>query len=156
MEQRNLLFMASEWQAAILLVEDDPNEVQLVMRALRKSGLEHRVQQVSDGEDALEYIDAVKELAQQHAGKLPRLILLDLRLHKMGGLQVLRRFKTDERTRAIPIVAFTSSKLAIEMVQSYGLGVNSYVIKPTDAHRFAEVVAAIGRYWLEINELPDL
>jgi CheY-like chemotaxis protein len=136
------------------LVEDDPNEVELVMRALREGGLEQQVEHVSDGEDALEYIDQVEELLLQHAAKRPRLILLDLRLHRMGGLHVLRRLKQDERTRGIPIVAFTSSKLAIEMVQSYGLGVNSYVIKPDDPKRFAEVVAAIGRYWLEVNELP--
>jgi CheY-like chemotaxis protein len=146
--------MARELHADILLVEDDPNEVELVMRALRKSGLEQQVEHVGDGEDALEYIDQVEELLAQHAAKRPRLILLDLQLHRIGGLHVLRRLKQDERTRGIPIVAFTSSKLAIEMVQSYGLGVNSYVIKPDDPKRFAEVVAAIGRYWLEINELP--
>lgn len=147
--------MAKEWHANILLVEDDPNEAELVMRALRKSGLEQQVQHVSDGLDALEYIDHVEELALQHAAKRPQVILLDLRLHRMGGLHVVRRLKENSRTRGIPIVAFTSSKLAIEMVESYGLGVNSYVIKPDDPKQFAEVVAAIGRYWLDINELPE-
>jgi two-component system response regulator len=147
--------MAQVWDAEILLVEDDPLEAELVVRALRKSGLEQQVEHVSDGEDALDYIDQVEELAIQHAARRPKLILLDLRLHRMGGLQVLRRLKQDARTRGIPIVAFTSSKLAIEMVQSYGLGVNSYVIKPTDPQQFADVVAAIGRYWLDINELPE-
>jgi CheY-like chemotaxis protein len=147
--------MAKEWHADILLVEDDPNEVELVMRALRKSGLEQQVEHVGDGEDALKYIDQVEELVPQHAAKRPRLILLDLRLHRMGGLHVLRRLKEDPRTRGIPTVAFTSSKLAIEIVQSYGLGVNSYVIKPSDPQRFADVVGAIGRYWLDVNELPE-
>jgi CheY-like chemotaxis protein len=86
---------------------------------------------------------------------VPRLILLDLQLPKIGGLQVLRSLKTDERTKTIPIVAFTSSKLAIEMVQGYGLGVNSYVIKPNDADEFARVITAVSHYWLNINEMPE-
>ena len=147
--------MSTNQNADILLVEDDPNDAELAMRAFRKSGLEDRVEHVSDGAEAMEYLDAVRLRADKHSGTVPRLILLDLQLPKIGGLQVLRNLKADERTKAIPIVAFTSSKLAIEMVQGYGLGVNSYVLKPTDGGDFAEVIRAIGHYWLNINEVPE-
>lgn len=141
--------------ADILLVEDNANDAELAMRAFRKSGLEHRVEHVADGVEALEYIEAIRLRADKESGRVPRLILLDLQLPKIGGLQVLRNLKADERTKRIPIVAFTSSKVAIEMVQGYGLGVNSYVIKPNDGERFAEVINAISNYWLNINEVPE-
>ena len=148
--------MSKDQNADILLVEDDANDAELAMRAFSKSGLEHRVEHVRDGAEALEYIELVRLRADRHAGRVPRLILLDLQLPKIGGLQVLRTLKADERTKGIPIVAFTSSMLAIEIAQSYGVGVNSYVIKPTDGGRFAEVITAIGHYWLNVNEMPEL
>ena len=138
------------------MVEDDQNDAELALRAFRKCGLDDRVEHVRDGLEAMEYIEAIRLRADKHAGGVPKLILLDLQLPKIGGLQVLRNLKADGRTKAIPIVAFTSSKLAIEMVQGYGLGVNSYVIKPNDGDKFAQVITAITDYWLKINEMPEL
>lgn len=140
--------------ADILLVEDDASDAELTLRALKKCGFAHRVEHVKDGAEALDYIASVSLFAQKHPSPVPRLILLDLGLHKIGGLHVLRRLKSDERTRSIPVIVLTSSTLAIEAVESYKLGVNSYVLKPADADKFTEVVAAIGHYWLAINEPP--
>src|SRR6266550_3040975 len=139
--------------ADILLVEDDAQDAELTMAALRECGFADRVEHLSDGEEALDYIAGTGTFARQPP-TLPRLILLDLGLHKIGGLQVLRQLKADERTKGIPIVVLTGSKLTIEMVESYKLGVNSYVIKPSSAREFAKVVAAIGHYWLQVNEPP--
>jgi CheY-like chemotaxis protein len=148
--------MSPNQHADILLVEDNANDAELAMHAFRKSGLDDRVEHVSDGAEAMEYIEAIGLRADKHSGRVPKLILLDLQLPKIGGLQVLRNLKTNERTKGIPIVAFTSSKLAIEMVQGYGLGVNSYVIKPNDGEQFAKVITAISNYWLNINETPEV
>ena len=148
--------MATNDHADILLVEDDANDAELAMRAFRKTGLDQRVEHVSDGAEALEYLEAIRLRADKYSGRVPKLILLDLQLPKIGGLQVLRSLKADERTRAIPIVAFTSSKLAIEMAEGYGLGVNSYVIKPNDGEEFTRVITAVSHYWLNINEMPEL
>jgi CheY-like chemotaxis protein len=140
--------------ADILLVEDDPTDAALTLRALDQCGFAQRVAHVSDGNEALDYVSSTTLFASRHAEAMPKLILLDLNLRKMGGLHVLRRLKSDERTKGIPVIVLTSSKLAIEVVESYKLGVNSYVIKPTDGKEFAAVVAAIGHYWLAINEPP--
>ena len=140
--------------ADILLVEDDPTDADLALRALKKCGFAHRVEHVSNGAEALEYIAATTLFAQKNAAVMPKLILLDLNLGKLGGLHVLRQLKSDELTKTIPIIVLTSSKLAIELVESYKFGVNSYVLKPTDGEKFAEVVASIGHYWLVINEPP--
>jgi two-component system response regulator len=137
--------------ADILLVEDEPNDAELTLRALRDCGLAHRVEHVTDGAEALDYLAAANHNASKDGTGLPKLILLDLRLHKIGGLQVLRQLKSDERTRGIPIVVFSSSKMAIEIIESYKFGVNSYVLKPTDGKEFARVASAIGHYWLSIN-----
>lgn len=139
--------------ADILLVEDDPIDAELTLRALETSGFAERVTHVSDGSEALDYVTSTGIYAR-HTGPLPKLILLDLNLRKLGGLQVLRTLKSNERTRTIPVIVLTSSKLAIEVVESYKLGVNSYVIKPTDGKQFADAVAAIGHYWLVVNEPP--
>jgi CheY-like chemotaxis protein len=144
--------MAGTGMAEILLVEDDPRDAELTLHALKRCGLSHRVEHVTDGQAALEYVSG--PFANTQPTNLPRLILLDLRLHKMGGLHVLRQLKSNEQTKSIPIIALTSSKMAIEIVESYKLGVNSYVIKPTDPSQFEEVVSAIGHYWLAINEPP--
>jgi two-component system, response regulator len=148
--------MAINNHADILLVEDDASDAELAMRAFRKTGLDQRVEHVSDGAEALEYLEAIRLRADKYSGRAPKLILLDLQLPKIGGLQVLRRLKADDRTKAIPIVAFTSSKLAIEMAQGYGLGVNSYVIKPNDGEEFARIITAVSHYWLNINEMPEM
>jgi CheY-like chemotaxis protein len=130
-------------------VEDDPIDAEPTLRAL-ETRFAQRVAHVTDG-SALDYITSTGCSRQIGCS---RLILLDLNLRKLGGLHVLRALKSDERTRNIPIIVLTSSKLAIEVVESYNLGVNSYVIKPTDGKQFADVVAAIGHYWLVVNEPP--
>jgi len=133
----------------ILLVEDNPADAQAALSALAAAGFEDRVVHVSDGGDALDYIASARGVPA-----FPKLILLDLNLRQLGGLHVLRQLKSDERTKSIPVVVLTSSRLAIELVESYKLGVNSYVIKPVDADKFNEVLGVIARYWLVINELP--
>ena len=130
-------------------------DAQLTLRALKQCGLAHRTEHVSDGMEALDYIASVSLFAGRQAS-LPKLILLDLGLPKMGGLHVLRQLKSDARTRNIPIVVLTSSKVSIELMESYKLGVNSYVIKPVDSAEFDAVIAGIGRYWLATNEPPPL
>lgn len=140
--------------ADILLVEDDPNDAELTLHALGSCGFGDRVAHVTDGNSALEYVAAETLFTSRAQMSLPRLILLDLNLQKLGGLHVLRNLKSDERTKNIPIVVLTSSRLAIEVVESYKLGVNSYVIKPIDAKQFADAVSAIANYWLVINEAP--
>src|SRR5438093_4229462 len=142
--------------ADILLVEDNASDAELTMRALANCGFAPRIEHVSDGAEALQYIASANLFAQKGSGPAPKLILLDLKLSGLGGLHVLRGLKADERTRGIPIVVLTSSKIGIDLAESYKLGVNSYVIKPTDPLKFGEVIAAIGRYWLGINELPSL
>ncbi len=146
---------AIEQIADILLVEDDHHDAELTMRALEQCGLAHRIEHVTDGDEAMDYINSVTLRGEKNTVKLPRLILLDLKLHKTGGLHVLRQLKSDERTKGIPVTVLTASKLAIEVVESYKLGVNSYVLKPQDGPKFVEVVRAIGQYWLSINE-PSL
>ena len=143
-----------EQTADILLVEDDPHDAELTIHALEQCGFAHRIEHVTDGDEALDYIASLTLFANKHTVKLPRLILLDLKLHTIGGLHVLRQLKSDERTKGIPIIVLTASKLAIEIVESYQLGVNSYVVKPHDSPEFQEAVAAIGHYWLSVNEPP--
>ena len=141
--------------ADILVVEDNALDAQLTLRALKQSGLAHRVEHVSDGAEALDYIAAVNLRAGKPAS-LPKLILLDLVMHKIGGLHVLRQLKSDPRTKSIPVVVLTSSQMAIEIVESYQLGVNSYVIKPDEPKKFVEVVSQVGHYWLAVNQPPPL
>jgi len=144
---------ASDDDAAdILVVEDDPDDAEFILRALQTSGRALRVDHVTDGVEALDYIACARTSAQQQTQTLPRLILLDLRLSRMQGMHVLRVLKSDERTQRIPIVVLTASRLNIELMESYKLGVNSYVIKPADAKIFQEVVASIAHYWLAVNE----
>jgi CheY-like chemotaxis protein len=148
--------LSTEQTADILLVEDDPHDAELTIRALEQSGFAHRIEHVTDGDEALDYIASLTLFVNKHTVKLPRLILLDLKLHATGGLHVLQRLKSDERTKGIPITVLTASKLAIEVVESYKLGVNSYVLKPQDGGKFAEVVGAVSHYWLSINEPPPV
>jgi len=137
--------------AEILLIEDNPLDAELTLEALRKAGYSDNVEHVSDGEEALGMIFEPK-----NSPSLPKVILLDLNLGKMGGLHVLRRLKSDERTKSIPVVVLSGSKLAIEVIESYKLGVNSYVMKPSDGKKFGELVRGVVHYWLTINEVPAL
>ena len=117
-------------------------------------GFGSRVAHVSDGAEALDYIAVTGPFARSRPAGLPKLILLDLGLQKTSGLHVLRQLKTDERTRGIPVIVLTGSTVAIELAESYKLGANSYVIKPVQSDKFAQLVAEIGHYWLEINHPP--
>ena len=143
--------MIAQKSADILLVEDNAKDAELALTALQERNISQNVLHVMDGGEALDFISYAGNFADWGEGNVPKVILLDLELKAMSGLDVLRQLKSEERTRAIPIVMFTSSQREIELVESYRLGVNSYVIKPTGYKEFAQVVADIGHYWVNIN-----
>ncbi|MGA7579297.1 MAG: response regulator [Desulfobaccales bacterium] len=136
--------------AEILLVEDNPHDVELTLRSLQKHNLANRVQVVKDGAEALDFIFNTGSFAGQ-ANHL-KVILLDLKLPKVSGLEVLQRLKDDERTRTIPVVVLTSSHEDRDIEECYRLGVNSYVVKPVEFESFAKTVAEMGFYWLLVNK----
>jgi two-component system response regulator len=138
----------------ILLVEDDPADAELAMRALRKGNLANHVTWVKDGAEALEF--SFRNGAYSgRPDRNPRLILLDLKLPKVDGIEVLKRIKADERTRVIPVVMVTSSAEGRDIVESYKLGANSYVVKPVEFEQFSDTVGKAGFYWMLVNRLPD-
>ncbi len=138
----------------ILLVEDNPDDLELTVRALRKSKLVNHIQVARDGAEALDFIFGNGAHAGRKIENGPRLILLDLKLPKVDGLEVLQRIKGDPRTRMIPVVMLTSSGEQRDVVESYNLGVNSYIVKPVNFERFAEAVQELGLYWLLLNQSP--
>jgi len=140
----------------LLLVEDNPEDLELAKRALKKARLTNRIHVARDGAEALEYIFCEGPHAGRNIADVPKLILLDLKLPKVDGLEVLRRIKRDPRTQSIPVVVLTSSKEVSDVVESYSLGVNSYIVKPVDFERFAEAVQKLGLYWLLLNQPPKL
>jgi CheY-like chemotaxis protein len=135
-------------QMEILLVEDNPQDAEMTMRALRKNNLVNRLHWVKDGAEALEYLFAGDRLR-------PKLVLLDLKMPKVDGIEVLRRMKSDPAIRAIPVVVMTSSNEERDVVESYRLGANSYIVKPVEFEAFLETVAKIGLYWVLTNRVPQ-
>lgn len=135
----------------ILLVEDNPTDAELTIRALRKKNLANHLMWVKDGAAALDFIFGTGEFSGRDTENRPRLILLDLQLPKVHGLDVLRQIKADERTRTIPVVVLTSSKQDRDLTESYETGVNSYISKPVQFEDFINTVAELGMYWLLIN-----
>jgi two-component system, response regulator len=137
----------------VLLVEDSDDDAEMTLRTLRKRGIANRVDRVRDGVEALEYLR--REGA--HAGRsqgMPKLMLLDLKMPRMDGLAVLRTMKSDPALRAVPVVMMTSSREEGDLIASYELGVNSYIVKPVDFAEFAETVAQVGMYWMLANQAP--
>ena len=146
--------MNIEMPLEILLVEDNPNDVELALHALKKHNLANRIQVVRDGAEALDFIFARGAFSHRDINQIPRVVLLDLKLPKVDGLEVLRQVKADPRTRKVPVVVLTSSREERDVVESYSLGVNSYILKPVDFQQFTEAVRTIGLYWLLLNEPP--
>jgi CheY-like chemotaxis protein len=140
----------------ILIVEDTPQDLELTLRALRKAKLSNRIQVARDGAEAIEFIFGEGAHAGRNIDNGPKVILLDLKLPKIDGIEVLRRVKGDPRTKAIPVVVLTSSKEQKDVVESYQLGVNSYIVKPVDFERFASAVGDMGLYWLLLNQAPKI
>lgn len=137
----------------LLLVEDNPNDAELALRALRKHNLANQIEWVKDGEQALDYLFQRGQWADRQNG-LPRVVLLDLRLPKVDGIEVLRAVRGDEKTKGLPVVVLTSSKEERDVIDTYKLGVNSYIAKPVAFDEFAKVVAEIGMYWALLNRVP--
>jgi CheY-like chemotaxis protein len=140
----------------ILLVEDSPDDLDMTLRALRKANLANKIQVARDGAEALEFIFCEGAYANRKIESVPKVILLDLKLPKIDGLEVLRRLKADPRTKTIPVVMLTSSKEQKDVVDSYHLGVNSYIVKPVNFEGFATAVGELGMYWLLLNQPPKV
>jgi two-component system response regulator len=138
----------------ILLVEDNPQDIELTIRALKKRNLANNVIVAQDGVEALDYLFGRGRYSLRDMGRNPRLVLLDLKLPKMNGLEVLRVLKEDTRTRGIPVVMVTSSNQDPDIHSAYELGANSYVVKPVDFDAFVEAMSSLGLYWLLVNQAP--
>jgi two-component system, response regulator len=141
-------------EKTILLVEDNPDDVALTVRAFQKNNVANRIVVAADGAEALDYLFATGPHAGRDLKEMPSMILLDLKLPKIDGLEVLRRLRADERTKLLPVVILTSSKEDQDLVKGYALGANSYVRKPVDFNEFQEAARQLGLYWLVLNEVP--
>ncbi|MBC7814962.1 MAG: response regulator [Burkholderiales bacterium] len=139
----------------ILLVEDNPDDEELTLRAFRKSNLKNEIVVARDGVEALDYLLGTGAYADRDTSDVPYLVLLDLKLPKIDGLEVLRRIRADERTKLLPVVILTSSKEQEDLLTSYQLGANSYVRKPIDFNEFIKAVNYLGMYWLVLNQNPN-
>lgn len=141
-------------EVEILLVEDNSSDVELALHALKKNKLANKIKVVRDGAEALDFVFCTGAFADRSIEHPPKLILLDLKLPKVDGLEVLEQIKKDPRTRTIPVVVLTSSREDRDIVESYQFGVNSYIVKPIDFDRFSEAVRQLGFYWLLLNQPP--
>jgi len=140
----------------LLLVEDDPRDLELALRSLRKANLANSIHIARDGAEALDYIFCEGPHAARPITDIPKVILLDLKLPKIDGLDVLKRIKADPRTKMIPVVVLTSSKEQSDVVESYQLGVNSYIVKPVNFEQFCQSVRELGLFWLLLNQPPKV
>ncbi|MFZ2196585.1 MAG: response regulator [Thermodesulfovibrionales bacterium] len=138
----------------ILLVEDNPDDVKLTLRALKKSNILNEVIVAQDGVEALDYLFGTGKFEGRDTGLMPQMILLDLKMPRMDGLEVLHRIREDERTKVLPVVILTTSSEDKDRIESYKLGANSYIRKPVDFNQFVEAVKQLGLYWLVLNEAP--
>src|SRR6266567_9625690 len=146
--------MIAENELEILLVEDNAHDAELTIRALKRRNLANKLIHVKDGAEALDYLFGTGPYADRDIRQHPKVVLLDLKLPKVDGLEVLKAIKTDERTRTIPVVVMTSSQEQRDVVDSYHLGVNSYVVKPVDFDHFSKAVSDLGCYWVLLNHSP--
>jgi two-component system response regulator len=146
--------MADYEQVEILLVEDSATDAEMTLRALRRNNLANRVHWVKDGAEALDFLFRTGAYAARDPAATPKLVMLDIKMPKVDGIEVLRRLKADEATRAIPVVMMTSSSEERDVMTSYELGVNSYIVKPVEFDAFLETVAKIGLYWVITNRVP--
>jgi two-component system, response regulator len=148
--------MLDSGETEILLVEDNPTDLELALRVFKKHRIANRIEVARDGVEALDFLFGEGSHAGRGTLVIPKVILLDLKLPKIGGIEVLRRLKNDPRTRAIPIVVLTSSRVEKDLLESYQLGVNSYIVKPVDFDQFSECLRDIGMYWLLSNTPPKI
>ncbi len=142
-------------EVEILLVEDNPRDAEMTLRTLRKGNLANKVVHVKDGQEALDWLFCAGAFAGRDVSQRPKVVLLDLKLPKLDGLDVLRAIRADERTRTLPVVVMTSSNEQRDLIKSYELGVNSYVVKPVDFDSFSQAVLELGHYWLLVNQVPQ-
>jgi CheY-like chemotaxis protein len=138
----------------ILVVEDNPNDAELTLRALKKNHIANNIHVVADGAEALDCLFATGKYEDRDCSIAPKLVILDLKLPKVDGMEVLRILKSDERTKHIPIVVLTSSKEESDIVASYKLGANSFIVKPMEFNKFIDAVKDLGMYWMLLNEVP--
>jgi len=138
----------------ILLVEDNPDDVKLTQRALRKSNILNELVVARDGVEALDYLFGTGQYAERDTRQMPQVVLLDLKMPRMDGLELLQRIRADEKTRLLPVVVLTTSTEERDRVESYKLGANSYIRKPVDFQQFTEAVQQLGLYWLVLNQGP--
>ena len=146
--------MSEAERMEILLVEDNAADAEMTLRALRRNNLANKVHWVKDGEQALEFMFRTGAYADREAGAVPKLVMLDIKMPKVDGIEVLRRIKANEATRTVPVVVMTSSNEERDVVESYRLGVNSYIVKPVQFESFLATVADIGLYWVITNRVP--
>jgi two-component system response regulator len=137
----------------ILLVEDNPQDAEITLRALKRANFANHVRWLKDGEEALEFLFSEGQF-EANPQPRPRVMLLDIKMPKVDGIEVLKRIKADSRTRSIPVVMLTSSKEENDLMRSYDIGVNSYLVKPVDFQRFSEEITRVGYYWVAMNQMP--
>ncbi len=139
----------------ILLIEDNPNDVELTLRALKKNNIANDIHVITDGAEALDYFFAKGKYKQRDIHIIPKLVILDLKLPKVDGLEILQQIKNNDTTKSIPVVILTSSKEERDIIDSYQLGANSFIVKPVDFDKFIATVQELGMYWLLYNEPPS-